>query len=73
MDEKVTSISLEAKSWIRKGDFHYFIQKIDATHVSYTRHGGHLGVLYCTTGRVSFERIIEGGETVPPPFLGDQL
>ncbi len=74
MDEQVMVVPLlEANSWIRKGDFHYFIQKIDSTHVSYTRHGGHLGVLYCTTGRVSFERIIEGGETVPSPSLGEQL
>lgn len=64
-------VSIKEGTWIRKGDFHYAIQKVDSTHVSYTRHGGHLGVLHCTTGRVSFERIVEGGETVPPLLSGE--
>ncbi len=64
-------MNIEAGMCIRKGEFRYVVQKIDQTHVSYTRHGGHLGVLSCTTGRVSFERIVEGGETVQPPSPGE--
>ncbi len=59
-------IDIKEGTWIRKGDQHYAIERIDKTHVYYTRHGGSLGKMSCMTGRVSFERMIEGGETVPP-------
>ena len=59
-------MAIEVGMCIRKGDFHYVVTKMDKSHVHYTRHGGLLGILSCSAGRVFFENLIEGGETVPP-------
>ncbi len=55
-------IELKEGTQIRKGDQHFDIVRLDKTHVYYTRHGGPLGTISCMTGRVSFEKMIEGGE-----------
>ncbi len=63
-------MEIKEGTWVRKGDFHYYIRKIDLRSVTYTRHGGKLGSLTSSIGRVSFAQLVEGGETVQPPNVG---